>query len=102
MRDRIDAVIRKLKHRCDYLEVRIEEFVLTQITIRGPKVETLSESIELGGCVRAYHKGGMGFVSFNDLDRIEEYAQYVLATLTQGRVDKPSYRLETATNRHKV
>ncbi len=74
MKERIQDVINKLKSRCDYLEIRIEEFSLTQITLRGQKLEALRESIELGGCARAYHKGGMGFVSFNRLEDMESCA----------------------------
>ena len=52
MKDRIEDCISKLKHRCDYLEIRIEEFMMTQIGLRGPKVDVLQETKELGGCAR--------------------------------------------------
>ncbi|MBN2053556.1 TldD/PmbA family protein [bacterium] len=74
MKDRIEHVINKYKGSCDYLELRVEEFVRTQINLRGPKVDVLQETLELGGCARVYHKGGVGFVTFNDLDRMEQAA----------------------------
>jgi TldD protein len=74
MKDRITDVIHKLKGRADYLEIRVEEFTRRDILIRGKRLETLQESFELGGCARAYHKGGVGFTSFNDLDGMEAAA----------------------------
>ncbi len=60
----------------DYLAIRLEEAEGTDILLRGNKIETLSEVISIGGQVRACHKGGWGFASFNHLstlaERIEE------------------------------
>jgi TldD protein len=46
------------------------------VLLRGTKVETLSEEFSLGGQVRACHRGGWGFTSFNSIrllqERIEE------------------------------
>jgi TldD protein len=60
----------------DYLMIRLEEAEGTDIMLRGDKVETLSESISVGGQIRACYKGGWGFTSFNELstirDRVEE------------------------------
>ena len=71
MKDRIEDVIGRFRQSCDYLEIRVEEFTATLISLRGPKVEVLQETLELGGCARAFFKGGVGFVSFNNLDRME-------------------------------
>lgn len=90
MKDHIEAVINKLKHRCDYLEIRVEEFSLTHITFRGPKVEVLQEVVELGGCARSYHKGGIGFVSFNDITQMEACAATAIEQATmvaRGKTD---------------
>ncbi|MBN1355791.1 TldD/PmbA family protein [bacterium] len=73
MKDRIEDCISRFRKSCDYLEIRIEEFAITQINLRGPRVEVLQETIELGGCARAYQKGGIGFVTFNDIDRLDEF-----------------------------
>jgi predicted Zn-dependent protease len=73
MKDRIEACIGRYNSSCDYLEIRVEEFIQTNISLRGPKVEVLQETIELGGCARVYHKGGVGFVTFNDIDLMDEF-----------------------------
>ena len=79
MKDRITDCINRLKDGCDYLEIRVEEFLKTLISMRGPKVEVLQEAMELGGCARAYHKGGVGFVSFNDLSQMEACARQAIS-----------------------
>lgn len=78
MKDQVEAVINSLKHKVDYLDIRVEDFILTEITIKGENVEILKEAIEKGGCVRAIHRGGSGFASFNHMDRMEEYAKLAI------------------------
>jgi TldD protein len=69
-------LIARYRSQVDYLAIRLEESELTDILLRGGKVETLSEGISIGGQVRACFKGGWGFASFNQLasltERIEE------------------------------
>ena len=69
-------LINRYQNRVDFLIIRLEESESTDITLRKERVETLSESISLGGQVRACYKGGWGFAAFNDLatlaERIEE------------------------------
>jgi len=71
MKDRLENVIAKYRKSCDHLEIRYEEFLKTLIELRGPKVEIVQETVELGGCVRAFYKGGLGFVSFNEIEKME-------------------------------
>lgn len=72
----LQELINRYRHRVDYLAIRVEEAEETNILLRGDRIETLSESLSLGGQVRACYRGGWGFASFNDLsklkDRIEE------------------------------
>ena len=82
MRDLIRSTISKLKDKADYLEVRIQQSEKTSIYFKGRELETLSSGAELGGCVRALHKGGWGFATFNDLGEIEKYAN---AAIDQAR-----------------
>jgi TldD protein len=74
--DLLADLIARYRSQVDYLAIRLEEAEGTDILLRGSKVETLSEGISIGGQVRACHKGGWGFASFNRLsslkDRIEE------------------------------
>jgi TldD protein len=71
----IQDVLKKLSKKCDYLEIRVEEYAVCDILVKGKKVEVLREAMELGGCARAYHKGGVGFSSFNTLDEMEAFAK---------------------------
>ncbi|NJP11484.1 MAG: TldD/PmbA family protein [Leptolyngbyaceae cyanobacterium RU_5_1] len=75
-KDLLADLIARYRSRVDYLAVRLEAAEGTDILLRGNKIETLSEGISIGGHVRACHKGGWGFASFNQLStlkaRIEE------------------------------
>lgn len=57
--------------RADYAEIRIEETRSSTISYRGKNLDTIAESTDFGGCVRALVNGGWGFVSFNRLDDLE-------------------------------
>ncbi len=65
-------LINRYRHQVDYLAIRLEEAEGIDILLRGNKVETLSEGISIGGQVRACHKGGWGFASFNHLDTLAD------------------------------
>ena len=72
----LTEAIAKYSDRVDFLTIRLERAEETNIFLRTNKIETLSESIALGGQVRACHRGGWGFSAFDDLaslvERIEE------------------------------
>ena len=56
----------------DYLEIRTEERRSTAVTYQGRELDEISEKEARGGSVRACHRGGWGFCSYNlprDLDR---------------------------------
>ena len=75
-KNRLTESIARYRDRADFLTIRLEQAEETNIVLRTDKVETLSESIALGGQVRACYKGGWGFATFDDLTgltaRIEE------------------------------
>jgi TldD protein len=75
-KNRLTELIKVYCDRVDFLTIRLEQAAETNILLRTNKIETLSESIALGGQVRACHRGGWGFAAFNDLEtlvaRIEE------------------------------
>lgn len=56
----------------DYVEIRLEETQVTQISFRGPVLDNIGESTVYGGNVRALVNGGWGFVSFNSLENLED------------------------------
>ncbi len=70
MGDRIRAA---LKHSsAEYCEIRVEETLETSISFRGRNIDRVSQSVVLGGNVRALKNGGWGFVSFNSLQGLEK------------------------------
>jgi TldD protein len=74
MKDRIDETIKRHAGKCDYLEIHVEETEETRVSFSGPRLEDLGKKLDFGGNVRALHKGGWGFVSFNSLERMDEFA----------------------------
>jgi TldD protein len=60
------------KSQADYLEARFEESQNSHITYRGKAMESIGRSTASGGNVRALAKGGWGFTSFNDLDKLSD------------------------------
>ncbi|MBW4541851.1 MAG: TldD/PmbA family protein [Myxacorys chilensis ATA2-1-KO14] len=72
----LSDLMHRYRHQVDYLAIRLESAEGTDILLRRNKIEALSEGISIGGQVRACHKGGWGFASFNQLsglkDRIED------------------------------
>jgi TldD protein len=78
-KDLLANLIARYKARVDYLAVRLEAAEGTDILLRGNKIETLSEGMSIGGHVRACHKGGWGFASFNQLATLEERIEEAIA-----------------------
>jgi TldD protein len=72
IKTQLDEFIARYRAQVDYLAIRIEEAESTDIFLRSSKVETLSESISLGGQVRACYRGGWGFSSFNNLAQLQQ------------------------------
>jgi len=72
-------LIARYQTQVDYLAVRLEAAEGTDVLLRGNKIETLSEGISIGGHVRACHKGGWGFASFNHLTTLEDRIQEAIA-----------------------
>lgn len=72
-------LISRYRSQVDFLTIRLEEAEGTDILLRGDKVETLSEGISMGGQVRACHKGGWGFASFNQLSSLEDQVEVAIA-----------------------
>jgi TldD protein len=72
----IRAISRQLaetlkKQSADYIEARLEESQRSHITYRGQELESAGQSTAVGGNIRALVKGGWGFVSFNDLNDLD-------------------------------
>ncbi|OCR00650.1 hypothetical protein BCD67_11795 [Oscillatoriales cyanobacterium USR001] len=76
MQEQLMDAIAPYRDRVDYLEVRTEQSESTGISFRGPQLDGVNRSFSLAGGIRACHKGGWSFVTFNGLaelkNRIEE------------------------------
>ncbi len=78
-RNRLTEAIARYRDQVDFLAIRLEESQGTDILLRAGRLETLSESVAIGGQVRACHKGGWGFASFNRLDTLIERLEEAIA-----------------------
>lgn len=79
LKDLLADLIARYRSQVDYLAIRIEAAEGADILLRGNKIETLSEGISIGGQVRACHKGGWGFASFNQLSTLSERIEEAIA-----------------------
>jgi TldD protein len=71
-----DEIANSLKgHKADYVEIRLEEIKATRIIYRGNRLEEIGRTSSMGGNVRALVKGGWGFVSFNDVNKLRDKAE---------------------------
>jgi TldD protein len=60
------------KGKADYIEARFEENQTSHIMYRGQSLDSIGRSTASGGNVRALVKGGWGFTSFNDFDKLND------------------------------
>ncbi|MGA1624821.1 MAG: TldD/PmbA family protein, partial [Prochlorothrix sp.] len=79
LKNRLADLMHRYQHQVDYLAIRLEESEGTDLLLRGDRIETLSEGLSIGGHVRACHRGGWGFASFNRLAGIEAQIEAAIA-----------------------
>ncbi|NEQ20237.1 MAG: TldD/PmbA family protein [Microcoleus sp. SIO2G3] len=76
MQEQLRSAIASYRDAVDYLEIRVEQSESTAISFRGHQLDAVDRSFNLAGGIRACHKGGWSFVTFNGLaelqDRISE------------------------------
>ena len=76
-RDLIDDALKG--QGADYCEIRIEETDSTRLSYSGKKLDSVAETSDRGGNIRACLNGGWGFASFNDLVDLKLKVQNVVA-----------------------
>jgi Predicted Zn-dependent proteases and their inactivated homologs len=59
-------------HDADYIEAHFEESESSYIAYRGERLEEINKTRNSGGNIRALVKGGWGFVSFNQPDKLRD------------------------------
>jgi TldD protein len=79
IKDQISSLVSKYRSRVDFFSIRLERSQGADIFLRSGKIETLSTGISMGGQIRACHRGGWGFASFNDLHNLENKIQEAIA-----------------------
>ncbi len=72
MREILEKILENNKYKADYIEIRAEKKEVTTIHFQGKNLEKINSSQQVGGNVRVLVKGGWGFVSFNQLNDLEE------------------------------
>ncbi|MGE5224436.1 MAG: TldD/PmbA family protein, partial [Omnitrophica WOR_2 bacterium] len=70
MRERLVDALHAGKTKAEYIDIRIEDESSTAIWFHGPELDEIGSSRTLGGIVRALHKGGWGYSTFNDLNNL--------------------------------
>jgi TldD protein len=78
-KDYVADLLHRYGTQVDFLAIRLEQSESTSILLRADKVETLSEERALGGQVRACHRGGWGFTSFNRISTLPERIEEAIA-----------------------
>ena len=64
---------------CDYVEIRLEDSIRTDILISGRDIEKSFNKREYGGNVRACYKGAWSFVSFNSMENLEKQVELAVS-----------------------
>ncbi len=64
-------MIAKYRHKADFWQIRLESEAHTDLFLRNHRWESVSETLAIGGHVRACIKGGWGFASFTDWEQLE-------------------------------
>jgi TldD protein len=86
--DQLTQLIQRYQAQVDYLAIRLEASEGSDILLRGHRIETLSEGMAIGGQVRACHKGGWGFASFNRLEQLRERIEEAIAAARMVGVEE--------------
>ena len=73
IREKLQKIVNQAS--VDYIEARLETRKSTGVTYLGRELDELGEREASGGCVRACHKGGWGFCSFNLTEDLERAAR---------------------------
>ncbi|WP_041244104.1 TldD/PmbA family protein [Gloeobacter kilaueensis] len=71
MQERLLAALASQRSAVDYLEIRLEQSEATAVAFRGRRLEAIDRSFDLAGGIRACHRGGWSFVTFNNLDELQ-------------------------------
>ena len=95
MKDRLRDALQS--SRADYTEVRVERTWSSAVAFRGRRLEAATASEDVGGFVRALHKGwGWGVASFTSLDRLRAMVTRAGELSRAVRLEEPIRLAEVA------
>ncbi len=83
MQEQLLDLIKPYFNNVDYLELRLEESESTLISFQGKELSAVDRNFGLTGGIRACHRGGWSFVTFNSLENI---ADRIEAAISQARL----------------
>lgn len=79
LQDRLQDAIAPYRHQVDYLEIRLEQSESTVIAYRGQQLDAVDRGFSLAGGIRACHRGGWSFVTFNGLSDLHSRLEEAIA-----------------------
>lgn len=79
IQEQLQAIIAEHRDTVDYLEIRLEKSESTSISFRGPSLDAVDRSFTLAGGIRACHRGGWSFVTFNGLPQLKDSVSEAIA-----------------------
>ncbi|MEL6439318.1 MAG: TldD/PmbA family protein [Cyanobacteria bacterium J06621_8] len=82
-REQLRSAIARYRNQVDYLDIRVEQSESTELSYRGQQLDTVDRSFALDGGVRACHRGGWSFVTFNGLNDLD---QRIATAISQAKL----------------
>ncbi|MBW4637204.1 MAG: TldD/PmbA family protein [Gloeocapsa sp. UFS-A4-WI-NPMV-4B04] len=79
IQEQLQAIIAEQRDTVDYLEIRLEKSESTSISFRGASLDAVDRSFTLAGGIRACHRGGWSFVTFNGLPQLKDSVSEAIA-----------------------
>ena len=79
IQEQLQAIIAEQRDAVDYLEIRLEKSESTSISFRGASLDAVDRSFTLAGGIRACHRGGWSFVTFNGLPQLKDSVSEAIA-----------------------
>ena len=89
MKDRLLSALRRQK--ADYIEIRLDDSSSSRLVFRGHRLEEAARTSNAGGNVRALVKGGWGFVSFNDIDKLADHVTLAVEQARHGEKEESKF-----------
>ncbi len=69
---KLQSAIAPFRNRADYVDIRVEQSESSTVSFRGDRLDGVDRSLGLAGGIRACHRGGWSFVTFNGLEQLAE------------------------------